>query len=355
MVGFWINKFYTNKSSTLIEYKRIDDIKDFIYPELSICFATPFITDEFRDKGFQETYRAYLQGEGFNDISWTTLEGYYKNFTYDYVTPNLSEYLKSLTIKWKEESNRSVTFCNKTESCDYVAFNNIYNGYSDMGRFYKCFGVSIKHPYAKDIVNIFFLFKSEFQSVVNQVGMVLARFYQPNQFIRGLGVHIPIWTNSDIGTNYFDRADAFEVNSVEILKRRDTHNSRCYQDWKDYDNWVLKRFLGDAGCRPLYIDHNMKIPSCKTREEMKKASYNGWSFVGDNRMLNPCQEMPFINVQHVVYRMPIENKTEKHYSINIQYPPASSISKIVTESKAVDVHSLIGNIGGYIGLFLGEF
>ena len=28
--------------------------------------------------------------------------------------------------------------------------------------------------------------------------------------------------------------------------------------------------------------------------------------------------------------------------------------KIITQSKEVDVHSLIGNIGGYIGLFLGK-
>ena len=28
--------------------------------------------------------------------------------------------------------------------------------------------------------------------------------------------------------------------------------------------------------------------------------------------------------------------------------------KIITQSKDVDVHSLIGNIGGYLGLFLGK-
>ena len=29
--------------------------------------------------------------------------------------------------------------------------------------------------------------------------------------------------------------------------------------------------------------------------------------------------------------------------------------KIITQSKAVDINSFIGNIGGYIGLFLGKF
>ena len=28
--------------------------------------------------------------------------------------------------------------------------------------------------------------------------------------------------------------------------------------------------------------------------------------------------------------------------------------RIITQSKEVDIHSLIGNIGGYLGLFLGK-
>ena len=43
----------------------------------------------------------------------------------------------------------------------------------------------------------------------------------------------------------------------------------------------------------------------------------------------------------------------------IAIPPYLSVSypnewKIIRQSQAVDVHALIGNIGGYIGLFLGK-
>ena len=39
------------------------------------------------------------------------------------------------------------------------------------------------------------------------------------------------------------------------------------------------------------------------------------------------------------------------WSVSISYPEEI---RIITQSKDVDVHSLIGNIGGYLGLFLGK-
>ena len=36
--------------------------------------------------------------------------------------------------------------------------------------------------------------------------------------------------------------------------------------------------------------------------------------------------------------------------IDIRYP---EYARIITQSKDVDIHALIGNIGGYVGLFLG--
>ena len=36
--------------------------------------------------------------------------------------------------------------------------------------------------------------------------------------------------------------------------------------------------------------------------------------------------------------------------IDITYP---EYARIITQSKDVDIHALIGNIGGYVGLFLG--
>ena len=44
-------------------------------------------------------------------------------------------------------------------------------------------------------------------------------------------------------------------------------------------------------------------------------------------------------------------RPSKTWYIIINYPEEV---KIITQSQDVDVHSLIGNIGGYLGLFLGK-
>ena len=77
--------------------------------------------------------------------------------------------------------------------------------------------------------------------------------------------------------------------------------------------------------------------------------------MGDNRIFDPCQEMPVVNIRHQFLEIPVVNGSTKLYAINIEYPISSSLSKIVTESQTVDIHTLIGNVGGYIGMFLGEF
>ena len=46
-----------------------------------------------------------------------------------------------------------------------------------------------------------------------------------------------------------------------------------------------------------------------------------------------------------------KDEVSDHWDFSIIYPEEV---RLITQSKEVDVHTLIGNIGGYIGLFLGK-
>ena len=87
---------------------------------------------------------------------------------------------------------------------------------------------------------------------------------------------------------------------------------------------------------------------------MKQSLFHGRALA--EKYLPPCQEMP-----NIVYNHGIGNLDEKIGTLEIMenmdnivivvtYPDKW---KIITQSQAVDIHALIGNIGGYIGLFLG--
>jgi hypothetical protein len=59
----------------------------------------------------------------------------------------------------------------------------------------------------------------------------------------------------------------------------------------------------------------------------------------------PCKRISKLDVQERIW-----NHGSRIISIAILYPEEI---KIITQSKEVDGHTLVGNIGGYIGLFLG--
>ena len=63
----------------------------------------------------------------------------------------------------------------------------------------------------------------------------------------------------------------------------------------------------------------------------------------------PCKETTSIAYKHY-YLSNGENSTET-YDLWISYP---QIGKVINQLREIDEHTLIGNIGGYIGLFLGK-
>ena len=63
----------------------------------------------------------------------------------------------------------------------------------------------------------------------------------------------------------------------------------------------------------------------------------------------------FTKIGHVLQGSDYNGAAANHYrdywNLGISYPDNV---RVIQQSKEVDAHSLIGNIGGYIGLFLGR-
>ena len=64
-----------------------------------------------------------------------------------------------------------------------------------------------------------------------------------------------------------------------------------------------------------------------------------------------CQRISKIDITPTIQRKRNYHLRGPALYLRIIYPEEI---KIITQSKEVDVHSLIGNVGGYIGLFLGK-
>ena len=356
MIGYWAYKFHKNSDLTLIEYKLMVDLEDSFYPEITICMASPFIKNDLIDitdePFFTSQYESYLQGYG-SDENYKR----YEKVGYNQVTPNLFDYFSGLLINWKPGKNYSGIPCYDVNDCPYFIFKNNYDGFSNQNTsFQKCFGIEAKKSYVKDIKSVIVFFKPELKAILKQISLMFVGFNFPNQLLREPGAVQNIWHDSD----HEPRAELFHITSLDIIRRRNKHEYKCMEDWRNFDNLVLKRYMELKDCRVPYIRRNVDIPVCNTQEKMQNARYNGWTFLQKNSFPDPCKEVPFIEFKHHIAQLDHEafdyQLRPKHeafdYQLHLIYP---SKARVITQSQAVDVHALIGNIGGYIGLFLGKF
>ena len=135
------------------------------------------------------------------------------------------------------------------------------------------------------------------------------------------------------------------ITKVEVLKQRNKRNDQCVPDWKNWDATAMSKVVGNIGCLPPYHEPYKNFSTCSTKEELKEW-FKMVPLVKTNQTIHPCQVMPRITFDEI---NGLENM-ERGLGINIGYPREA---QIITQSRAVDENTLIGNIGGYIGLFLG--
>ena len=137
------------------------------------------------------------------------------------------------------------------------------------------------------------------------------------------------------------------VTKIEVLRRRNKRNAPCVKQWNNWDDIAVIKRIKEIGCVAPYYHYFKGFGTCYTKNEMEK----WWLMVADiksDQSNLPCQEMPRID-----FEITDELKgPDDVFQITIGYPEQV---KLITQSRAVDGHSLIGNIGGYIGLFLGKF
>ena len=190
-------------------------------------------------------------------------------------------------------------------------------------------------------------FKKSLKDMINNAKQVIVLFNYPNQLVRPRSGPETIWDEKEYA---YRKLETFQISSVEILKRRYKNKNKCTADWNDYDNLVLKSHVQKSGCRAPYISDYSDFPTCNTKHKIKKAYYDGWKL---NKVYKdePCQEMTNIDFKHTIKTFGPKGAKNERYNIYVAFPMKG---KIVTQLQEVDVHSLIGNIGGYIGLFLGK-
>ena len=336
MVGYWVYKYkIEDREVGVVDYINLETANDVHFPTVSVCLENPILEHKLNETNPDingKSYMDFLKAKTYNES--------YKSVDYNNVTINLDDYF----LYGDGQSNNQTDYHNTTSANKHI-FSGFYHG-----EFVKCFAVTTTEKNSHSMYRFRFFYDKEklyndlsLSSNTKRPTMRFNLFY-PNQFLLKISE-----------TKHYDwdeRVNGIRawIKSMELLKRRNTIKKKCTPGTTLFDDLVLKKHIETVGCRAPYHTQFEHFPLCNSQKKMKKARYE---FLEARKKYYPktCQRISKIDYQ-IVGGMATNRRENKLFAISTIYPEDV---KIITQAKAVDVHTLLGNIGGYVGLFLGKW
>ena len=328
MIGYWLYKYEVeDRDIGVVDYISLVDAKDIDFPRLTLCIKTPFVAKKLSETIHGLTsklYLKYLTGEYSNDSL--------NAISYENITVDLNNYFMYAQEKMKNDSlwrNSSLSFFHKE------IFNGFYLSY-----LLKCYSVENNIEEHRNLNKIRMYYKGE-ELIDDIVGSKVSMYYKinyPGQFLIGENPH---YFSMKAGHSRFVR-----IKKIEFLRRRDTRKKKCSKGNISYDQMIMKKHATTSGCRPPYLNVDTAAPDCTTSSQLKSSRFE-YEMTSIIDYPKDCKRMSEIQVIAKKETNPLKTK----WRFGMSYPEEV---KIITQAKEIDIHSLLGNIGGYFGLFLGK-
>ena len=336
--GTWLQRYILDEDTSVIETTSYFDTEDDILPMMSICFKQTFANVDFQKMGFNFTgmeYEKYLRGDDFNPVM--------EQVDYEIVSTNISEFLISYMVRYW---NGTLVW----DTIENLSWKPPYHIATLHGGDYivKCFGLELIH---QNVNFVAMLMRREiFPSNIRPRNRGFNVFFHyPNQLLQSYGTIMNQWKTEDIAsTSYWME---FNVRRMEAFQHRyKPKKKNCVPQWRNYDQIMMEEHVKYVGCKTPYHPKSLDFPICRTMADMLKANT---SLV---ERLPPCREIGSIEPElfDAVSKSSIkmQGKVWKHF-FAIRFGFYSKRFKKTITKEEVDFQSLIGYVGGYVGLIMG--
>lgn len=350
LVVQWINRYLLDEDTTVIETTSYFHTEDDIFPVLTACFEQSFEDKVFEKLGYKvkgSDYKSFLSGDNSTQNMTQVDYGKMTQIDYDSVTTNISDYIISYGVLFK----------NRTRVCDtrsHLAWKPPYETHSwnSWGSFVKCFSFEITNRNVYNL-NIYMLRDIFPDGIRPHAGGFVVLFHYPNQILSSIHSMTRNWGIRNEETDYWIDLDIKGMDVVVHRYKRNVEN--CIQNWQNYDNIALEKLIKAVGCKAPYHKTKQKWPICDSSDKMKKVINHELRNYG----MVPCREIGNIHYQvsdanydRSVPLSELQGKPrERWFSIGWTFLNFNFVKTI--SKKEVDLQSLIGWIGGYIGIFTG--
>ena len=348
MIVYWLYKFEVeDRDVGIVDYVSIDESLDIPLPVASVCISLPFLKPRMLEQINLTTYYTFISGLG--SYEEYDFEQNLAHVDYSSVTLKLGDYSALNETRLRNMS--------KYESIDdSVYYKESFNGFdaeSFASAFGKCFEIkSTKPDYLVEETMILY----DLSKMSNDLGVEM------DELSMSVSIHYPgqllLRTTLPMDINVGESFESFlvEINDIEVIKSRNSRNRRCtlYDEMRTFDDMVREKHIQTIECRPPYLRAFQNFSTCSPEESLsfeeivEEQLRNNYDFKTVRNKYYPksCQRLTKIAFE----KTKLLHLKESFWELRIHYPENV---RIITQSKEVDIHTLIGNIGGYIGLFLG--
>ena len=345
MIGYWIYKYkFEDRDIAVVDYFSLKDANHIEMPVPSICFKNPFINGNFEKLNDniwgsspidRDTYLEYLKGNSF--------DAQFEQVDYDNVTLDLGKYFLYQEEQWHNQSSMQ----NSTLTVEH---NEVFSGFF-LGSFLKCF--TLKYDIGNNRHIKGFRFYYDLKKLIDDWKdwgetnvKIYLKIHYPGQFFLG----------NDPGSKYLNDESYYVatwIKELEMLESRNSENRKCSVESTLYDEMIYEKYLSSVGCKIPYLSFESSLPLCNMTKNNSDLilDYNEPEILHISRA---CMRISKLRTNTEVsekrsYQRPKSMKDRWYFAL---YYPKDV--KVITQSKEVDFHALIGNIGGYLGLFLGK-
>ena len=365
-----------NEDSSIIEFRTFNGIGTDVYPTLSLCFGGNGIFDNLDVRKQIRKIRGKKKGDVWK---YGEEKVHYQDFLlgkdwdsrllgidYENVTLNARKLILGIFLYASNED-----FDLGVEEIYHWSITT--NKSKESFPFYLSFKSARQKCYSFDInLNTVPLLKQ--QNLV-QIKMKLNGYYggvfgckicplhfgiyltYPNQLLRSF----PIMEIKNMEERKEKNMLLIMAQGVEVIQRRSKANSICKEKWENDDNDIINELVSRVGCRQEHWNtSDSNTPVCKSQEQFGEVRVPSLSNV-DTRFLEkydpPCRE-----IRTIISTADLRNMNEDELNpkevdaipftkIDIRFK--SPTYKIIKNVRAFNEESLVGNMGGYVGLFLG--
>ena len=332
-------KFSKNEDSVQIDVVPLS-FQEGQYPILSFCLSDPFIESKLKKYNESLTiveYKKILLGLS----SYKGIE----NINIDDVTIDLADYYLGFNVKLNNGSSIKNLYPDVLQLLPKVT----YSGFA-YGCFMKCVGLDSKLTNI-DAINLKFnssIYPKGIRpsSLRSQFSTVVA-FHLPNQFFligNSRSMYMPFTWPDRTQKNAYRMY--FSLQQIDILKRRNKQNDPCIPEGYNFDQILLDDYLEEVGCKAPYHRTNKSLEICVLKEKMKEASFE---LLRTKKQMKACTTASILTFKYD--EAEIYGDGADFFLVSLEYPNEYRETRMV---QAIDIQTVIGNAGGYIGLFLGE-